>query len=182
MVKEPGTYADYGSANPFLLGVYLSRRLDVPLENYMADKLFSPLGITNYVLNTDDTKSTPYFGGGFRLTPRDMLKFGQLYLNGGVWNEKQIIPNQWVKESFKKHVRLQDKNKIEYGYQWWHGLYVINGKSISAVEARGAGGQRIFIIPGLESVVVITAGNYRNRKSKLSQEIFEEYILPKLVN
>ncbi len=182
MVKEPGTYADYGSANPFLLGIYLSYRLDIPLGFYVADKLFSPLGITNYILNTDDTKSTPYLGGGFRLTPRDMLKFGQLYLNGGTWNGKQIISEQWVEESFKKHVQLQDRNKIEYGYQWWHGAYDINGESIATVEARGSGGQRIFVVPALEAVVVITAGNYRNRKSYLSQEIFEQHILPALIN
>ncbi len=178
MVKEPGTYADYGSANPFLLGVYLSNRLMVPLESYMVDKLFSPLGITNYIMNTDDTKAIPYFGGGFRLTPRDMLKFGQLYLNGGVWNGQQVISKHWVEASFKRHVQLQDRNKIEYGYQWWHGGYNIAGQSIETLEARGAGGQRIIVVPALEAVVVVTAGNYRNRKSYLSQVLFEAYVLP----
>lgn len=182
MVKEPGTYADYGSANPFLLGVYLSERLDVPLEFYMDDKLFSPLGITNYISNTDDTKAIPYFGGGLHLTPRDMLKFGQLYLNGGVWNGKRIISESWVEESFKKHAQLQDvRDKNEYGYFWWHDTYIINGKLIEAIEARGAGGQLICVIPELESVVVITAGNFRNRKGNQSREILEEYILPAIV-
>ncbi|MBG6129979.1 CubicO group peptidase (beta-lactamase class C family) [Aquimarina sp. EL_43] len=183
MVKDPGTYADYGSANPFLLGVYLSNRLDVPLEFYMADKLFSPLGITNYILNTDDTKAIPYFGGGYHLTPRDMLKFGQLYLNEGVWNSKRIISENWIRESFKKHTRLQDRrDKNEYGYLWWHDTYIINEEAIISIEARGAGGQFIFIVPALESVVVITAGNYRNRKGNQSREIFEKYILPALLN
>ncbi|WP_106794974.1 serine hydrolase [Aquimarina sp. Aq78] len=182
MVKAPGTYADYGSANPFLLGVYLSKRLDVPLEFYMADKLFSPLGITNYTMNTDDTGITPYFGGGLHLTPRDILKFGQLYLNKGTWNGKRIISENWVEESFEKHVQLQDRNKNEYGYLWWHSTYIVNGKTITSIEARGAGGQFIFIVPTLESVVVITAGNYKNRKGNQSREIFEEYILPALLN
>ncbi|WP_108807355.1 serine hydrolase domain-containing protein [Aquimarina spinulae] len=183
MVKVPGTYADYGSANPFLLGVYLSNRLDVPLEFYMADKLFSPLGITNYILNTDDTKAIPYFGGGFHLTPRDMLKFGQLYLNEGVWNSKRIISENWIRESFKKHTRLQDRrDKNQYGYLWWHDTYIINEEAITSIEARGAGGQFIFIVPALESVVVITAGNYRNRKGNQSREIFAKYILPALLN
>lgn len=182
MVKDPGTYADYGSANPFLLGVYLSERLDVPLEFYIADKLFSPLGITNYIMNTDD-KAIPYFGGGLRLRPRDMLKFGQLYLNGGVWNGKRIISEAWVEESFKKHTRLQDqKEKNEYGYFWWHDTYVINGKTIQPIEARGAGGQLIFVIPEIETVVVIMAGNYRNGKWSQSGKLFKEYILPALLN
>ncbi|MCF6298051.1 MAG: beta-lactamase family protein [Flavobacteriaceae bacterium] len=182
MVKEPGTYADYGSANPFLLGVYLSERLDVPLEFYMDEKLFAPLGITNYISNTDDTKAIPYFGGGLYLTPRDMLKFGQLYLNKGMWNGKRIISENWIEESFKKHTRLQDvKDKNEYGYFWWHDTYIINGKSIKTIEARGAGGQYIFVIPELESVVVITAGNYRNRKGNQSREIFRDYLLPAML-
>ncbi|MEM8508490.1 MAG: serine hydrolase [Bacteroidota bacterium] len=181
MVHEPGTYADYGSANPFLLGVYLKNRLDIPLEFYMHKKLFEPLGITNYVMNTDDTGILPYFGGGLNLTPRDMLKFGQLYLNGGSWNGKQIISNNWIQASFKKHTRLQDfRDKDEYGYYWYHHTYAVNGKSIATMEARGSGGQFIFVVPQLEVVAVITAGNYRNGKTNQSLEIFRDYILPAL--
>ncbi len=182
MVKKPGTYADYGSANPFLLGVSLNERLNKPLEIYMNEKLFGPLGITNYVNQTDDTKNTPYFGGGMLLTSRDLLKFGQLYLNKGQWRGKQIISEKWVEESFTKHMRLQDvKDKNEYGYLWWHDTYVIGGRSIASIEARGAGGQFIFIVPELESVVVITAGNYRNRKGNQSREVFRDYILPAML-
>lgn len=181
MVKEPGTYADYGSANPFLLGVYLNERLKKPLEVYMDEKLFAPLGITNYINQTDDTERTPYFGGGMLLTPRDLLKFGQLYLNKGKWNGKQIISENWVEESFKKHARLQDRNGNEYGYLWWHHTYTIDGKAIKTIEARGSGGQLISIIPELESVVVITAGNFRNRKGYQSRKILEEYILPAMI-
>jgi len=182
MVKAPGTYGDYGSANPFLLGISLNERLNMPLETYMDEKLFGPLGITNYVNQTDDTKNTPYFGGGMLLTSRDLLKFGQLYLNKGQWKGKQIISKKWVEESFTKHIRLQDvKDKNEYGYLWWHDTYVIGGRSIASIEARGAGGQFIFIVPELESVVVITAGNYRNRKGNQSREVFKDYILPAML-
>ncbi len=183
MVKEPGTYADYGSANPFLLGVYLNERLNIPLEIYMDEKLFAPLGITNYINQTDDTETIPYFGGGMLLTPRDLLKFGQLYLDKGNWKGKQVISEKWVEESFKKHAQLQDvRDKNEYGYLWWHDTYVIKGRAIKSIEARGAGGQFIFIIPELESVVVITSGNFRNRKGNQSREILREYILPAMLN
>lgn len=182
MIKKPGTYADYGSANPFLLGINLNERLNNPLETYMDEKLFAPLGITNYVNQTDDTKKAPYFGGGMLLTSRDLLKFGQLYLNGGIWNGNQIISKKWVEESFKKHVQLQDvRDKNDYGYLWWHDTYVIDSRAIKSIEARGAGGQFIFIIPELQSVVVITAGNYRNRKGNQSREIFRDYILPAML-
>lgn len=183
MVKEPGTYGDYGSANPFLLGVCLNERLDKPLEIYMDEKLFAPLGITNYINQTDDSEIIPYFGGGMLLTPRDLLKFGQLYLNKGLWNGKQIISEAWVAESFEKHVQLQDvRDKNQYGYLWWHDTYLINGKTIAANEARGAGGQFIFVIPALEAVVVITSGNFRNGKGNQPRDILKEFLLPAMLN
>jgi CubicO group peptidase (beta-lactamase class C family) len=180
---KPGTYTDYGSANPFLLGVYLSNRLETPLEFYMHEKLFTPLGITNYIMNTDDTNIIPYFGGGLHLTPRDLLKFGLLYLNDGVYNGQQIISKHWVNESFKKHTRLQDvSDKNEYGYFWWHDSYSVDGSIIETIEARGAGGQFIFVVPELEAIVVITAGNYRNSKGNQSREIFRDHIIPAINN
>lgn len=182
MAQEPGTYADYGSANPFLLGVCLNERLETPLETYMDEKLFAPLGITNYINQADDAETTPYFGGGMLLTPRDLLKFGQLYLNNGKWDGKQIISEKWVKESFRKHVQLQDvSDKNEYGYLWWHDTYLVNGKAIACIEARGAGGQFIFVIPELASVVVITSGNFRNGKGNQPREILAAYILPAMM-
>lgn len=183
MVHEPGTYTDYGSANPFLLGVYLNERLEQPLEAFMHERLFGPLGITNYVNFSDDTHTRPYFGGGMLLTPRDMLKFGQLYLNGGIWNGQRIISEKWIEASFEKHTRLQDtRDKNEYGYFWWHDTYSAKERTITTIEARGAGGQFIFIVPELESVVVVTAGNFRNRKGNQSRELFRDYILPALLN
>jgi CubicO group peptidase (beta-lactamase class C family) len=183
MLQEPGTYADYGSANPFLLGICLNERLDIPLENYMDEKLFKPLGITNYINQTDDSEIIPYFGGGMLLTSRDLLKFGQLYSNKGKWNGTQIISEKWVAESFEKYLQLQDyKDKNHYGYFWWHDTYIVNGKAIDCIEARGAGGQFIFIIPELESVIVITSGNFRNRKGNQPRDILKEYLLPALLN
>ncbi len=183
MVKEPGTYADYGSANPFLLGICLNEALKIPLDIYMDEKLFAPLGITNYINQTDDKEMIPYFGGGMLLTPRDMLKFGQLYLDKGMWKGKQIISKKWIEESFGKHVRLQDVgDKNEYGYLWWHDTYVVKGRAIKSIEARGAGGQFIFVIPELESVVVVTSGNFRNGKGNQSRKILKEYILPSMLN
>ncbi|WP_350287362.1 serine hydrolase [uncultured Croceitalea sp.] len=182
MVKTPGTYADYGSANPFLLGVCLNERLQQPLEAYMDEKLFAPLGVTNYINQTDDTEVIPYFGGGMLLTPRDLLKFGQLYLNKGQWNGQQLIAERWVAESFTKHMRLQDvRDKNEYGYLWWHDTYTVGERAIASIEARGAGGQFIFILPELEAVVVITSGNFRNRKGNQPREILKEYLLPAIL-
>lgn len=171
-----GTRTNYMSADPFLLSVNLSERLPYPLEFYMHKKLFGPLGINNYILNTDD-KGNPYFAGGLCMTPRDMLKFGQLYLDKGMWNGKRILSEKWVNESFKKHTILENTSNA-YGYFWWHETYKVKKKSISSIEARGNGGQYISIIPELNIVIVITTENYNKRgAAQQTEKIITEYIL-----
>ncbi|WP_298903172.1 serine hydrolase [uncultured Psychroserpens sp.] len=182
MINTPGTHAFYGSANPFLLGVCLNEQLDYPLESYMDQKLLAPLGISNYIIQTENTSTTPYFGGGMYLTPRDMLKFGQLYLNKGHWNGQKIISEDWVNNSFQKYLRLENtSDNNEYGYLWWHKTYVVANQEIESIEARGAGGQYIFVIPELDSVVVITSGNFGNGKFQQPEKILEQYILPAIL-
>lgn len=65
---------------------------------------------------------------------------------------------------------------------WWHNTYTVNGTRIKSVEAREYGGLYIFIIHQLDLVCVITAGNYRNGKTKQSEQIFERYILPSILD
>ena len=181
MINAPNTEANYGSANPFLLGVAMTEIVDEPLEFFMDEYLFKKLNISNYIIQTDIT-SAPYFGGGIYLRPKDMLKFGELYLNKGKWKSKRILSKKWVASSFKKYrplANVPDKN--EYGYLWWHNTYQVAGKSIQTIEARGAGGQYIFVIPALEIVAVITSGNYRNGKTQQPEMILEKMLLPTLL-
>jgi CubicO group peptidase (beta-lactamase class C family) len=181
MINSPGTEANYGSANPYLLGITLKSVVQLPLELFIDKQLLEPLGISNYTFVRAPT-NTPYFGGGMHITPRDMLKFGQLYLDKGKWNGKRIVSRKWVKKSFKNYRKLQNTNdKNGYGYLWWHKTYKVNKKEVKSIEARGAGGQYIFVIPALDVVVVITSGNYRNGKFQQPEKILEEYILPSLL-
>ncbi|WP_299387494.1 serine hydrolase [uncultured Lacinutrix sp.] len=182
MIHKPNTNANYGSANPALLGVAMDSVISEPLELFIDKFLFQKLKISNYIIQTD-LRDKPYFGGGMYLTPKDMLKFGELYLNKGKWQSKRIISKKWVKKSFKNYRNLENvTDKNGYGYLWWHNTYQINGKNIKSIEARGNGGQYIFVIPCLQTVVVITSGNYRNGKTQQPEIIFEEYILPYLEN
>ncbi|MBL4707863.1 MAG: serine hydrolase [Flavobacteriales bacterium] len=181
MINKPFTHANYGSANPHLLGVAVSSVVEEPLELFMDQKLFSPLGISNYIIQSD-MSGKPYFGGGMYLTPRDMLKFGQLYLNKGKWRNKRILSKKWIENSFKNYLNLENTiDKNGYGYLWWHHTYTINGRELKSVEARGAGGQYIFVIPKLKVVAVITSGNYRNKKGQQPEKILDMYILPILM-
>jgi CubicO group peptidase (beta-lactamase class C family) len=181
MVNEPNAHANYGSANPYLLGVAINSITEEPLALFMDEKLFQPLGISNYIIQNDDVKR-PYFGGGMYLTPQDMLKFGELYLNNGKYNGKQIISEAWVRASFINYRNLENVNdRNGYGYLWWHMEYTVNGRTIKSIEARGNGGQYIFVIPELQIVVAITSGNYQSSKSQQPETIFGQYILPALM-
>lgn len=180
MINNPNTKANYGSANPYLLGITMDSLVSEPLELFMDVNLFQKLNISNYIIQTD-LNGNPYFGGGMYLTPKDMLKFGELYLNDGKWNSKRILSKNWIKNSFRNYRVLENtKDKNGYGYLWWHHSYQVNGKNIKSIEARGAGGQYIFVIPGLKIVTVITSGNFRNGKTQQPEMIFENYILPYL--
>jgi len=182
MINSPNTKANYGSANPYLLGVAMDSIVSEPLELFMDKNLFQKLEISNYIIQAD-LKGNPYFGGGMYLTSKDMLKFGELYLNKGKWKSKHILSKRWVENSFKNYRNLENvPDKNGYGYLWWHNTYQVNGKNIEAIEARGAGGQYIFVIPCLKSVIVITSGNYRNGKTQQPEVIFEKYILPYIQN
>lgn len=185
MIAVPGTRLIYGGANPLILGAILDHVVNGRAEWFMEEALFQPLGIVNYRLFMDPT-GTPYLGGGIHLRPRDMLKLGQIYLDDGQWQGRRILPKEWVDESFGKYGRLEplDRNGNEYGYLWWHENYQVNGKTLASVEARGNGGQYIFVVPALDLVTVITSGNYRGglELTRQPQRIFERYVLPASVH
>lgn len=182
MISSPNTKANYGSANPYLLGIAMDSIISEPLELFMHKNLFQKLEISNYIIQTD-LNGKPYFAGGMYLTPRDMLKFGEVYLNNGKWKSTRVLSRKWTKNSTKNyHVLENTVNKNGYGYLWWHNSYQNNGKIIKSLEARGAGGQYVFVIPSLKTVVVITSGNYSNGKTQQPEMIFENYILPYLKN
>ena len=182
MINNPNSKANYGSANPYLLGVAMDSLVSEPLELFIDTNLFQKLSISNYIIQTD-LNGIPYFGGGMYLKPIDMLKFGELYLNKGKWDSKRILSKKWIESSFTNYRVLENtKDKNGYGYLWWHNTYQVNSKSIEAIEARGNGGQYIFVVPSLKVVVVITSGNYRNGKTQQPETIFKNYILPYLDN
>ncbi len=178
MLNDPGSLGNYGSANACLAGVMLSNVTNSKPQLFMDEALFHPLGISNYVLQTD-FEGTTYGAGGMFMSPRDMLKFGQLYLNGGTWRGKQVLSKSWIEKSWKRHTTLANSDKHEgYGYFWWERNYSANGKEYLSHEARGAGGQYIAVIPLLDLVVSVTSGNFRNGKFWQPEKIIEEYIVP----
>ncbi|MEM6299832.1 MAG: serine hydrolase [Bacteroidota bacterium] len=171
MINKPFEVAYYGGANPHLLGVAYTNMVTQPYR-FMHEKLFKPLGIEEYIIQTDD-EDRPYFGGGMHFTTRDMIKYGQMYLEGG----GSVLSPDWVAQSFKKYFKLKNvPDRNDYGFLFWHRNYQYKEKTYASIEARGNGGQYIFIIPALELVVAITSNNFRNIQQP--EVIMENYLLP----
>lgn len=179
MIADPGSQPLYGGANPLILGGILANVSDETVEWFAHRTLFEPLGIESYRFFLDPT-GVVYMGGGLWMRPRDMAKVGQMYLDGGLWKGRRVLDEAWIEESWGRYGRLAplDRNGHQYGYLWWHHRYEVDGRTIETLEARGNGGQYIFVAPSLDLVGVITSGNFRNRKTREPESIFERFVLP----
>ena len=138
---EPGTAFEYNPCNSILLAAILQKTTGMTEFEYGMKKLFKPLGIK-------DVYWAAYSDGvtegniGLMLTPRDMLKFGMLYNQNGVWDGNQIVPSDWVAATFVM-------NSFGYGYHWWQGF--------DGIGAGGYAGQLIYVFPNQDIVIAITA-------------------------
>lgn len=173
MIDTPGGKGMYCSGNPITLGRIIEKAVHMPLEQFAVKNLFTPLGIKNFRWNFKPDKTNAENYCQAYLTPREMAKFGLLYLNGGNWDGKSIVSSDWVKQSFEKHSVVQGVN---YGYLWWLKYLDADGVRYQGKAAQGNGGQKIYVWEEQNMVTVITGGNY-NTKSP-SDELISKFILP----
>ena len=173
MIDTPGGKGMYCSGNPITIGRIIEKTTKQSLPDFADKTLFQPLAIKNYKWNFKPDKSNAEDYCQVYLTPREMAKFGLLYLNNGRWNGKQIVPANWIKESFEKHSVVQG---VDYGYLWWLKYLDADGVRYYGKAAQGNGGQKIYIWQQLNMVTVITGGNYNSQSP--SDELISKYILP----
>ncbi len=165
VIHRPGTRWCYNGGCTYVLGELILKRTGKTVDQYAREKLFKPLGITKFEwLGSRGTWKTrnPSAAAGLRLTARDLAKIGSLYLNGGKWRGRQIVPKKWVEQSTSRHVQSCGKWSADgiwgYGYQWRVGELPIGRKR--TIAGAGNGNQRLFIIPEDKLVVTIFAGQY----------------------
>ncbi|HLZ86245.1 MAG TPA: serine hydrolase, partial [Puia sp.] len=180
IVNKPGTKFLYNSAGTYMLSAVVQKVTGEKILDYLRPRLFDPLGITG-----EDWETSPQGvntgGWGLRLKTEDMAKFGQLYLQGGRWKGKQILPHDWVKEATTMKI-MQDPSASPdkqdasdwlqgYCYQMWRCRH--NG-----VRADGAFGQFIIMLPDQDAVIAITA-----ETPDMQDEInlVWQYLLPPMV-
>ena len=175
---EPGTVFAYNSGGSHLLSVILAEATGQETADYAQDRLFDPLGIEPGEWDRSPQGET--IGGfGLKLTPRDMAKLGELYLNGGRWDGEQIIPADYVLASTTQQSDGDATGGTPYGYQWW----VTDASGSPAFYALGYGGQYIYVLPDLDLVVVIGAARrVPPEELRSPRYLIEDIIVPAAVN
>lgn len=170
-----GRSFSYCTAGVFLLGRALESATGRSVQAFAREKLFEPLGITAVEWQLSPLRHAQT-GGGLGLRSRDLLKLGQLYVDEGRWNERQIVPRSWVAQSVRPHVRIDERN--EFGYLWWLASAEVRGRTVSTHYMTGSGGNKVFVVPDLDLVAVITSENFgRANAHELSERLMSEYIL-----
>ena len=144
---------DYSTGNTHLLSAILTQATKSSTRQFANQRLGAPLGFT-FAPWPQDPQGIYFGGNDMLMTPRQMLAFGQLYLDRGRVKGVQVVPEAWIDRSFVTRARSFWSDQ-EYGYGWW--MRELAGHR--AYFAWGFGGQYIFVIPSLELVVVSTSSS-----------------------
>ncbi len=151
---KPGTHFKYNTAATFMLSAAVQKKTGQTVLDYLRPRLFEPLGIENPVWNTN-FQGVSLGGYGLRVRTEDIAKFGQLFLQKGKWNGRQLVPAAWVEAATGRQVSNGSNPASDwdqgYGFQFWrcrHGAY----------RGDGAFGQYCIVLPEQDAVIAITSG------------------------
>ena len=166
LVSQPGQTFYYNSGASHLLSIILTQATGMSSYNFAKQYLFQPLGISDHNWSTDKQGSNNG-AAGLRLTPQDMLKIGILYLNGGIYNNTQVLPRSWITKATTAKITTGTVIPFasDYGYLWWNG----RADSRSYFFANGWGGQFILVVPEL-SLIVVASNEWSGIPSAIAGE------------
>ena len=179
MQSEPGTEYTYSTAVSIVIGAIIENAAGEQLENFADMYLFDPLGIESDLWDFT-AFGRANTGGGLFLSSRDMAKFGQLFLSNGEWEGATVISPMWINQSTNSIVDIRDLGSFRegYGFQWWIRNFQVSSQTIELYHAEGNGGQFIYVIPSLDTVVVFTGANYNRIEMRQPEDLMKRFILP----
>ena len=172
MENAPGEYFEYCNCNSHLLSAIIKKATGMNSADFANKYLFEPLGIENVKWDASpDGINIGY--SGLWLEPKEMAKIGLFYLNNGKWEDKQIVPPNWIQASTKPYndPRLLG---MKYGYQWWV-------SPAGFFSAYGMYGQFIYVLPGKNLVAVFT-GNIEGKEQFVSISLLNDFIVPSVAS
>ena len=169
--KKPGEKFLYNTGLTHLMSILLTETSGMSTQDFVHKFLFDKIGIHAKHWGQD---KKGYYSGGYNLylTPRELAKFGQLYLQEGKWRGKQIISKKWVADSTQKQVNAREG--VDYGYNWW--IRKIGNHDISF--AWGFGGQFVYLVRDLNMVVVLTTNTKEYEPDFDADYLLKQYVLP----
>lgn len=167
---EPGSQFEYINGGPHILSGIIHEVVESTVEEYASEKLFNPIGIKDFLWGKDQ-QNVSQGSYALSLTPRDCARFGYLYLNNGTWDDKQIIPSDWVKKSSDVYWNLT--SNTSYGYLWW--IYPKSG----CYATRGYEEQNIFVIPEYD-ILFVTTGKAPSDTVD-SKYLIDNFIIPAII-
>lgn len=166
--RQPGTFNHYVSIDTQVLGMILTKATGQTITDYMNEKLWSQIGAESVAYWIKDKSEMEFALGGLNATARDFAKIGQLFLDTGKWQGRQIVPREWVLASITPdapHLMPGKRENAEladgYGFQWW-----IPEGSEGEFDAQGIYDQFIYIDPNKDLVIVKLSSNYHYKKDK----------------
>lgn len=175
MVVPPGTRWSYNGGATAVIGRLIARGTGRSLDTYAKEKLFDPLGITEFDW-IEGADGVPSAASGLRLRARDLAKIGQMIVDGGKAGGRQIVPADWLAASFTAHADTGEY--LRYGLFWW---LAPEGDPPHWVAGLGNGGQRLSVSRAGGLVVVILAGNYNQPDAwRIPVKVIQEFLSPAL--
>jgi CubicO group peptidase (beta-lactamase class C family) len=188
VVTEPGKRWMYNGGATALLARIIANGISATLDAFAHETLFDRLGVGPTEWLTDHS-GAPIAASGLRMTPRGLARIGSMMLESGMWGGRRVVPAQWIERSTSPMV---DADEIHsYGYLWYSGRFAFTASTgprwdRSRLErfwgAIGNGGQRLYVLPGLDLAVAITAGNYDAPDQWVSPtRVMREVVLPSIL-
>ena len=166
-VKAPGTQYAYDSMVSYMLAAVVQKVTGKKLTEYLQERVFTPMNVTEWAWE-ESPEGVNTGGWGVHIQPESLAKFGQLILNEGRWEGKQLVSAEWIREMCKKH---RETGREVYGYHIWH-----CGGHDGAVRADGALGQYVISVLDKDMVVVMTEATLGNGRDQ--RRLIWDVLLP----
>ena len=169
---QPGSQWQYVSIDTHVIGMVVRGATGRSVPELLSEKVIAPLGLEHAPYYIVDGSGTAFVLGGLNMTTRDYARFGQMYAQGGQWNGKQIVPEEWVQASTSPTAPTAE-GQIGYGYQWWIPVGAAKGEYM----ARGIYGQYIYVDTARNVVIATNAADRKFREAGVSDQnikIFRE--------
>jgi CubicO group peptidase (beta-lactamase class C family) len=174
--RAPGVTFRYSDTETELVGAILKKVTGKTVDVLAQEEIFAPLGINDFEWYKSPFNGVAMSSSGLNLRPRDWAKIGQLVLNHGVWEGRQIVPASWVDQSTVEQIKTEEP--LSYGYQWWLGRSLEGYREVQWIAAMGFNSQKTIIIPALDMVVVFNASRQSKNMVAPELDLLDRYILP----